>query len=76
MAGTPIRIGVVFAPDKKPKPVWFELNRQKHDVKEVTYHWRDKIGEAHLLHFAVTSDGALYELVFNLSDQSWTLHRQ
>jgi hypothetical protein len=29
-----------------------------------------------LLHYAVTVDGALYELVFNLSDQSWTLHKQ
>jgi hypothetical protein len=76
MCGIPVRIGVVFEPNKKAKPIWFELNRQKHVVKETTYHWRDKIGEALLLHYAVSADGALYELVFNLSDQSWTLHKQ
>lgn len=74
MAGVPVRIAVVFEPDKKAKPIWFELNRRKHVVKETTYYWRDKVGDTPLLHFAVTTDEALYELVFNLTDQSWTLH--
>ncbi|HXE97265.1 MAG TPA: hypothetical protein VN642_12710 [Dongiaceae bacterium] len=72
MAGIPVRIAVVFEPDKKARPIWFELNRRKHLVKETTYHWRDKIGEIPLLHYAVTADDALYELVFNTVDQSWT----
>ena len=74
MAGTPVRIGVLFEPNKRAKPVWFELNRQKHVVNETTYHWKDREGETLLLHYAVTSDGALYELVYNCTDQSWSVH--
>lgn len=73
-AGVPIRIAVVFEPDKKAKPIWFELNHQKYVVKETTYYWKDKVGETPLLHYAVTTDEALYELVFNVTDQNWTLH--
>jgi len=75
MSGIPVRIGVVFAPDKKARPIWFELNRQQHMVKETTYHWKDKVGDTPLLHFAVTTeDSALYELVFNPLDQSWSIY--
>ena len=76
MAGIPVRIGVVFEPDKIVKPVWFELNRQKQVIKETAYHWRDRVGDTLLLHYAVTSDDALCELAFNCTDQSWTLHNQ
>lgn len=72
--GVPVRIAVVFEPDKKAKPVWFELNRKKHVIREMTYHWKDNIGGTTLLHYAVTTDEALYELVFNLVNQIWTLH--
>lgn len=74
MAGVPVRIAVVFEPDKQVKPVWFELNRQKHVIRETTYYWKDHAGETPLLHYAVTTDEALYELVFNVADQRWTLH--
>lgn len=76
MRGKPVRIAVVYEPGKKPRPVWFELNRRQHKVKETTYYWRDKVGDTPLLHFAVTTDdgGGLYELVFNTLDESWTLH--
>ena len=76
MSGTPVRIAVVFEPNKKAKPVWFELNRQKHVVNETTYHWRDRVGDTLLLHYAVITDEALYELIFNCTDQSWSLHKQ
>jgi hypothetical protein len=76
MSGIPVRIGVVFEPNKRAKPVWFELNRQKFVVKETTYHWRDRVGDTLLLHYAVTTDGALYELIFNCTDQSWSLYKQ
>lgn len=74
MSGKPVRIAVVFEPGKKARPVWFELNRQQHTVAETTYHWKDCIGTTPLLHYAVTDGEALYELVFNPLDQSWTIH--
>lgn len=73
MPGTPVRIAVVFEPGKKAKPVWFELNRRQHKVAATTYHWKDSVGNIPLLHYAVTDGEALYELVFNPVEQSWTL---
>ena len=45
--GDPVRIAVIYEPGKCIRPVWFELNHKQHKVVETTYHWRDKIGEAH-----------------------------
>ncbi len=73
MSGKPVRIAVVFEPGKKARPVWFELNRRQHKVAETTYHWKDAVGNTPLFHYAVTDGEALYELVFNPIDQSWTL---
>lgn len=75
MSGLPVRIAVVFRPGEKAKPVWFELNRKQHKIARTTYHWKDRVGDAPLLHWAVvTEDDALYELVFNALDQSWELY--
>lgn len=73
MSGKPVRIAVVYEPGKRPRPVWFELNRHQHRVKETTYFWRDKVGDTPLMHYAVTDGEALYELVFNPKDESWTI---
>ena len=73
MPGTPVRIAVVFEPGKKARPVWFELNRKQHRIVATTCHWKDAIGSRPLLHYAVTDGEALYELIFNPLEQSWTL---
>lgn len=75
MSGMPVRIAVVFNPGEKAAPVWFELNRKQHKIARTTYFWKDRIGDAPLLHWAVvTNEDALYELVFNTLDQSWMLY--
>jgi hypothetical protein len=68
-----VKVAAVFAPGCKIKPVWFEWRRQKHAVKETSYFWKDSDGAATRLHFAVTDGSNLFELMFNLSDQNWTL---
>jgi hypothetical protein len=74
-SGTPIRIAVVYQAGVKPKPVWFELNRKQHKIARTTYYWKDRVGDAPLLHFAVVDEeDALFELVFNSLDQSWMLY--
>ena len=73
MQGKPVRIAVVYEPGKRPKPVWFELNRRQHRVQETTYFWRDRIGNKPLLHYAVSDGEALYELIFDPADESWTI---
>lgn len=77
MSGLPIRIAVVYQAGVKPKPVWFELNRKQHKIARTTYYWKDRIGDAPLLHFAVVDEeDALFELVFNSLDQTWMLYPQ
>lgn len=76
ISGTPVRIAVLFEPGKKARPVWFELDRRQHRITDSTYHWQDRVGERQFLHYAVTDDEGLYELIFDPADQSWTLHRQ
>ncbi len=77
LSGKPVRIAVVYQPGAKVKPIWFELNRKQHKIARTTYFWKDRVGEAPLLHFAVVDeDDSLFELVFNALDQSWMLYPQ
>lgn len=70
-----IRVAVIFGPDGRISPVWFDLNRRRHQVRTVTNSWRDRRGETILLHFHVTDDGALFELTFNTATVTWQLIR-
>ncbi len=76
MPGKSLRIAVLFEPGKKARPVWFELNRRQHRITELTYQWQDRVGERQLLHYAVSDGEALFELVFDPADQSWTIAGQ
>ena len=73
-AKVPIRVAVIFSPGGKVIPKWFELNRRKHEVKETAYFWQDRIGEVPLMHYAVSDGEALYELIYNTLDQTWSLN--
>jgi len=68
-----VKVAAIFAPGCKIKPVWFEWRRQKHAITEMSYFWKDHEGAATLLHFAVSDGSNLFELIFNASDQNWTL---
>ena len=70
---TPIRVAVIFSPGGKVTPKWFEFNRRKHEVKETTYFWQDRLGEVSLMHYAVSDGEALYELVYNTCEHTWAL---
>jgi hypothetical protein len=68
-----IKVAAIFAPGSRIKPVWFEWRRQKHAITEMSYFWKDREGDATRLHFAVTDGSNLFELIYNASDQNWTL---
>ena len=68
-----VKVAAIFAPGSRIKPVWFEWRRQKHAITELSYFWKDREGDATLLHFAVSDGCDLFELIFNASDQNWTL---
>jgi hypothetical protein len=70
-----IRVGVIHGPGRRITPVWFDLKHRKHTICEITNVWRDRQGEALRIHFHVTDEGALYELVYDLGDTTWTLEQ-
>jgi hypothetical protein len=69
----PIRVAVIFSPGGKITPKWFEMDHRKHEIREITFHWRDKVGDTTLLIYSVTDGEALYELVYNTRDQTWCM---
>jgi len=70
-----IRVGVIHGPGCRITPVWFDLKRRKHTVRAITNTWHERQGEALRIHFHVTDDGALYELVYDLGSTTWTLEQ-
>ena len=70
-----IRVGVIHGPGNRITPVWFDLKHRKHTVREITNSWRDRQGATVRIHFHVTDDGALYELVYDLGSTTWALER-
>jgi hypothetical protein len=74
--GEKVRVAAIFEPGKRIRPVWFERNRRQHRVVETTYCWSDQIGDTSFIHFTVSDGEALFELIYNLKDGSWTLATQ
>jgi len=68
-----IRVAVIFGPGSQIRPVWFDWRRRKHEVREVTYSWQDRRGEATILHFAVSDGVNLFELAYDAAGQLWAL---
>jgi hypothetical protein len=69
------RVAVIFGPEGRFRPVWFELKHRRHDVRTITNSWRERRGETVRWHFHVTDDGALFELIFNPDVATWQLLR-
>ncbi len=70
----PIRIATIFTPGRQLKPVWFDWHNRKHTILETTYFWKEMVGNTLLLHFSVSDGEAMFELIYNTSDQSWILN--
>lgn len=68
-----IRVGVIFGPGPIIRPVWFDWGRRKYEVREVTYTWQERQGEATVLHFAVSDGANLFELTWNSASRVWAL---
>ena len=70
-----IKVGAIFGDNKKKlKPVWFVWSSRKYDVKEITYVWMEKIGNANRHHFTVTDGANLFTISYNTNTLVWTLH--
>lgn len=84
--GEPIRVHVVFEsatcvqdargrvfPHHKIKPSSFSWRNHEYEVREITYVWREAIGDAMIYHFAATEGDSVFELCFNSSTMEWML---
>lgn len=67
-----IDVGAVFGKNKI-RPRWFVWNGRKIDVKEVTYAWKAREGDAVILYFAVTDGATSFELSLNQKTMQWFL---
>jgi hypothetical protein len=70
-----LRVGVIHGPGGRMTPVWFDLQRRKHVIRDITNSWRARQGEAVLVYFHVIDGGALYELVYHLAEARWTVEQ-
>ncbi len=66
-----IKVMAVF--DKEMVPVKFRWKGRVYPVKEVTYTWKSREGDASIVHFSVTDGATLYELSYNQSTMKWTI---
>ena len=84
--GEPVRVKATFEPvavlrdnkgmsfpHHKIKPRSFVWQNREYDVEEITYVWRETIGDAFIYHFAVTECDSVFELCFNSTTMDWTL---
>ncbi|MHB9154314.1 MAG: hypothetical protein ACYC5N_01320 [Endomicrobiales bacterium] len=69
-----VDVGAVFAKDRI-KPKWFVWKNRKYLVKETTYVWHDRQGEAQIIRFAVTDGATVFELSLNQKTLEWKLDR-
>ena len=67
-----IEVGAVFG-KSRIKPKWFIWNGRKIEIKEVTYAWMGREGDAIIQYFAVTNGATSFELSLNQKTMRWTL---
>lgn len=70
----PISAGVIFS-SGKITPRFFIWKRRRYEIDKVTYFWRSKVGAMSIIHFAVASNGAIYEISYNSVTSDWCLEK-
>jgi hypothetical protein len=55
------------------RPIKFKWSGRLVTVKEVTYTWKSREGQASVHHFSVTDGTSLYELSFHTQSLVWKL---
>ncbi len=68
-----VRVAVIFGPGNRLRPVWFDWRRRKYEVREITYTWQERHGDATIIHFAVSDGANLFELAYDSTSRIWAL---
>lgn len=69
-----VSVAAVFS-NGSIQPRYFLWHEKKIAIDSIPFMWRTMVGAANLLHFAVTSQQTLYELVFNTKALTWKLEQ-
>jgi len=68
------RIGAVTKfPHDKLRPVMFIWRNREYRVQDVTYVWRETLGQAEVYHFTVSDGANVFELSYNAKALDWTI---
>ncbi|MGQ3683980.1 MAG: hypothetical protein ACUBOA_03025 [Candidatus Loosdrechtia sp.] len=71
----PVKVGAIFGDKKKKlRPVWFVWSNQEYRIREITYIWKERAGEAVVYYFTVTDNVNLFTISYNTETLIWTLH--
>ncbi|MFH1367999.1 MAG: hypothetical protein ABII64_02605 [Elusimicrobiota bacterium] len=70
----PIDVGAVFGKNKI-RPKWFLWKNRKYEIKETTFTWQDREGEANIIFFSVTDGATLFEISLNQKTLAWRLEK-
>ena len=70
---TDIRVRAIFESGRAIRPVWFDWQRKKYTVTEITYRWQEQSGETKMLHFTVSDGQDLFELIYDTDRLTWLL---
>lgn len=71
--GETISVIASFGLPYKVRPVRFRWAGRLHEVREITYIWTTKEGQAKVHHFSVSDGDTLYELSFDTTSLLWRL---
>lgn len=69
----PIRVGVVFEPQGRLRPLWFVWQGRRHIIRQVTYTWGQREGIDLVQNFAVTDGANLYQISYSRDAMAWRL---
>lgn len=70
---SPIRVGVIFEPQGRIKPVWFIWRGKRYEIKEITYTWSRRDGASLIQYFTVTDGANIYQISYLKNLSAWRL---
>ena len=69
-----VKVAVVFEPDRKIRPVWFEvLGRERVQVGEICGIWYHTQGSARIINFDLWDGRERCQLVYNTQELTWSI---
>jgi hypothetical protein len=57
------------------QPRAFIWNKKIYKIKQITYRWQERLGQAAISYFSVLTKANLYQISFNNASYSWKIDR-